>query len=44
MHNALTSAFPVAEQVVYPEAGHASYAEYPEKYHAEIIKFANKTE
>ena len=44
MHNALTSAFPVAEQIVFPDAGHASYAECPEKYHAEIIKFANKTE
>lgn len=44
MHNALTSAFPVAEQIVFPDAGHASYAECPEIYHAEIIKFVNKTE
>ena len=43
MHNALTSAFPVAEQIVF-NAGHASYAECPETYHAEIIKFVNKTE
>jgi pimeloyl-ACP methyl ester carboxylesterase len=44
MHNALTSAFPVAEQIVFPDAGHASYAECPAKYHAEIIKFVDKTE
>ena len=43
MHNALTSEFPAAEKIVFPDAGHASYAECPEKYHAEIIKFANKT-
>ena len=43
MHKALTSAFPVAEQIVFPDAGHASYAECPEEYHAEIITFANKT-
>ncbi len=43
MHNALTSAFPVAKQIVFPDAGHASYAEFPAKYHAEIIKFVNKT-
>ena len=44
MHNALTSAFPVAEQIVFPAAGHASYAECPEKYHSEIRKFIAKTE
>ena len=43
MHKALTSAFPVAEQIVFPDAGHASYAECPAKYHAAIMKFINKT-
>ena len=43
MHNALTSAFPVAKQIVFPDAGHASYAECPTEYHAEIIKFVSKT-
>ena len=43
MHDALIKAFPSAEQVVFPNAGHASYAECPEQYHAEIRKFADRT-
>ena len=29
MHDALITALPEAEQVVFPEAGHASYVECP---------------
>lgn len=43
MHAALTAAFPAAKQIVFSNAGHASYAECPEKYHTEIINFIKKT-
>jgi pimeloyl-ACP methyl ester carboxylesterase len=43
MHAALTAAFPAAKQIVFSNAGHASYAECPEQYHAEIINFIKET-
>ena len=42
MHAALTAAFPAAKQIVFSDTGHASYAECPEQYHAEIINFIEK--
>jgi pimeloyl-ACP methyl ester carboxylesterase len=43
MHAALVAAFPAANQIVFSNAGHASYAECPEQYHSEIINFIKKT-
>ena len=43
MHIALTTTFPAAKQIVFQNAGHASYAECPEQYHTEIINFVDNT-
>ncbi|MDA9930400.1 alpha/beta hydrolase [Alphaproteobacteria bacterium] len=43
MHAALTTAFPAAKQIIFPNAGHASYAECPEQYHTEVKNFVDKT-
>ncbi len=40
MHASLVAAFPKAQQVVFPEAGHASYAECPDLFNGQIKKFA----
>ena len=40
MHDALVAAFPRAQQVVFPDAGHASYAEFPRHFNAQIKEFA----
>ena len=40
MHDALVAAFPKARQVVFPDAGHASYAEFPRHFNAQIKEFA----
>ena len=40
MHDALVAAFPAAQQVVFPDAGHASYAEFPRHFNAQIKEFA----
>ncbi len=40
MHNDVVKAFPKANIVEFPEAGHASYAEFPELFYQEVKKFA----
>jgi pimeloyl-ACP methyl ester carboxylesterase len=40
MHNDVVKAFPKANIVEFPEAGHASYAEFPELFNQEVKKFA----
>jgi pimeloyl-ACP methyl ester carboxylesterase len=40
MHNAVIEAFPDALQVEFPEAGHASYAEFPDLFNEEVKEFA----
>lgn len=40
MHGALVAAFPTAQQIVFPDAGHASYAEFPRHFNAQIKEFA----
>jgi len=42
MHAALVAALPKAEKVVIPEAGHASYAEYPDIFNTYVKEFAKK--
>ena len=42
MHALLVAAFPMAQQVEFPEAGHASYAEYPDDFNEQIRDFATK--
>jgi len=42
MHAALVAALPKAEKVVIPEAGHASYAEYPNIFNTYVKEFAKK--
>jgi pimeloyl-ACP methyl ester carboxylesterase len=42
MHAALVSAFPKAEQVVFPEMGHASYVECPDIFNEQIRQFARR--
>lgn len=42
MHAALVAAFPKAEQVVFPRAGHASYVEFPDLFNAQIKDFAKR--
>ena len=42
MHSALVQALPKAEQVTFTEAGHASYAEYPELFQTQIEVMANR--
>lgn len=42
MHAALVAALPDADKVVIPEAGHASYAEYPDIFNKHVKEFAEK--
>lgn len=42
MHAALVAALPKADKVVIPEAGHASYAEYPDIFNKHVKEFAEK--
>ena len=42
MHAALVAALPNADKVVIPEAGHASYAEYPDIFNQHVKEFAEK--
>ena len=42
MHDALITALPEAEQVVFPEAGHASYVEYPKLFQKQVEVLAKK--
>lgn len=42
MHALLVAAFPKAHHVECPEAGHASYAEYPDFFNEQIKEFATK--
>jgi len=42
MHNAVIEAFPDALQVEFPEAGHASYAEFPDLFNEEVREFAKE--
>ena len=42
MHALLVAAFPEAQHVEFPEAGHASYAEYPDYFNEQIRDFATK--
>ena len=42
MRNSLIAALPGAKEVVFPKAGHASYAEYPDQFNHQVTKFAKK--
>ncbi len=43
MHTSLIEAFPPGvNQVIFPNAGHASYAEYPDQFNYQVTKFAEK--
>ena len=42
MHAQLVAAFPKAQHVEFPKAGHASYAEYPDSFNEQIEEFATK--
>ena len=42
MHDALITALPEAEQVVFPEAGHASYVECPKLFKKQVEVLAKK--
>ena len=42
MHARLVAAFPKAQHVEIPKAGHASYAEYPDFFNEQIKEFATK--
>ena len=42
MHADLIAALPKAQQYVFPNAGHASYAEYPDLFNEQIKDFALK--
>ena len=42
MHSELVTAFPRAQKVVFPKAGHASYAEYPELFNDQVREFSEK--
>ena len=42
MRNSLIAALPGANEVVFPKAGHASYAEYPDQFNYQVTKFANE--
>ena len=42
LHAALVAALPDADKVVIPEAGHASYAEYPDIFNKHVKEFAEK--
>ena len=43
MHSSLLAALPRGvSEVVFPKAGHASYAEYPEQFNYQVTEFAKK--
>jgi pimeloyl-ACP methyl ester carboxylesterase len=42
MHASLIAALPRAHKVVFPKAGHASFAEYPDQFNYQVIEFAKK--
>ena len=42
MHASLIAALPRAHKVVFPKAGHASFAEYPDQFNYQITEFAKK--
>ena len=42
MHASLIAALPRAHKVVFPKAGHASFAEYPDQFNYQVTKFAKK--
>jgi pimeloyl-ACP methyl ester carboxylesterase len=42
MHASLIAALPQAIEVVFPKAGHASYAEYPDQFNHQVTEFAKK--
>mgnify|MGYP005703439757 CR=1 FL=1 len=42
MRNSLIAALPRANEVVFPEAGHASYAEYPDQFNYQVTEFSKK--
>ena len=42
MHSDLLEALPEAQQYVFPDAGHASYAEYPDQFTKHVKKFATR--
>jgi pimeloyl-ACP methyl ester carboxylesterase len=42
MHASLMAALPGATEVVFPKAGHASYAEYPDQFIFQVTEFAKK--
>ena len=42
MHAALIAALPEAKQYVFPNTGHASYAEYPDLFNEQVKDFAMK--
>jgi pimeloyl-ACP methyl ester carboxylesterase len=42
MHASLMAALPGASEVVFPKAGHASYAEYPDQFNQQVTEFAKK--
>ena len=42
MHTALVAAFPLAQQEVFPNAGHASYVECSKLFAEQIKQFANR--
>ena len=43
MHASLLAALPRGvSEVVFPKAGHASYAEYPEQFNYQVSEFAKK--
>ena len=42
MHASLIAALPGATEVVFPHAGHASYAEYPDQFNLQVTEFAKK--
>ena len=42
MHASLIAALPRAHKVVFPKAGHASFAEYPAQFNYQVTEFAKK--
>jgi pimeloyl-ACP methyl ester carboxylesterase len=42
MHACLIAALPEAIEIVFPKAGHASYAEYPAQFNNQVSEFAKK--
>lgn len=42
MHASLIAVLPRAHKVVFPKAGHASFAEYPDQFNYQVTEFAKK--